>query len=156
MKTTKNRNNNEVNVFCRVKGSLPTGTEKTAEYVLLCENKKNQRINIIFTGNREITGINTGYRMKNYPTDVIAFRFTKGEYGYEGGDIYISTEKAKENAREYGAGYKEELTRLIIHGVLHTLGYDHEKGGKEERVMMKKQNSYLKKLMGGPAKKRGK
>ena len=51
------------------------------------------------------------------------------------GDVIISVEKAKEQAKEYGRSLDEEMTTLLIHGILHLLGYDHERSAKDARIM---------------------
>ncbi len=148
MKSTKT-GSNTIDVHYRKKPGAPVNPEKAAEAVLNAEKKKGCKINIVFTGNDFIQKINVKYRMRNYATDVIAFGFLKKDYGYEGGDIFISADKAAENADKYGISLKEELTRLIIHGVLHVIGYDHEKGGGRKKNMMQKQEKYLKLVMKG-------
>jgi probable rRNA maturation factor len=79
-------------------------------------------INLVFIGDEEIRKLNHQYRKKDKATDVLAFPM--GEDGILG-DIAISTETAKRNAKRFGVIYKEELKRLVIHGVLHVIGYDH-------------------------------
>lgn len=82
------------------------------------------RINIILVDDKAIRRLNKKFRKKDKATDVLAFPM--GEEGILG-DIAISRETAKKNAKRYGASYKRELKRLVIHGVLHLLGYDHGK-----------------------------
>ena len=79
--------------------------------------------------------------MKDQWTDVIAFPMNDNENGIEG-DIYISLPTAKENAEKYEEPYKKEVTRLVIHGVLHLLGYD-DKTKKEKKVMSNLEEYYL-------------
>jgi len=84
-------------------------------------------VNIVFVDDKKIRELNKKYRHKDKATDVLSF-----EMNEEGivGDIAISTETTKANAKKYGVTYEVEVRRLIIHGVLHLLGYDH---GKEMR-----------------------
>lgn len=140
---------NTIDVHCRKKPGAAVNPEKIAESILSSEKKKGCKINIVFTGNDFIQEVNTRYRMRNCATDVIAFGFSKKDCGYEGGDIFISVDKAAENAGKYGVSSKEELVRLIIHGVLHVIGYDHEKGGAGKKNMMRKQEKYLRRAMKG-------
>ena len=108
--------------------------------VLKGEGKTGLEINLIFTDNAYIKRINLDYRMKNAATDVISFE------GPSGGDIFISVEKAKAQADEYGATLPEELKRLLVHGTLHVLGYDHIKSADAVK-MRAKEKKYLKKAM---------
>jgi probable rRNA maturation factor len=78
---------------------------------------------VLVTGNREIQKLNKEFRKKNKPTDVISF-----PSGVDGvaGDIAISAEIAQANARKLGHDAAEELKILILHGMLHLAGFDHE------------------------------
>ena len=93
-------------------------------------------LSILFTGNKEIAKLNGDYRMKPYPTDVLSFPYSDmpgigdlisdvfGEVCI--GDLVISLEKACSQAEQYQVSIGDEILRLIIHGVLHLLGYEHE------------------------------
>jgi len=116
-------------------------------------------VSILLCDNATIQELNTLYRGKDYPTDVLSFSLSEGEpltdfsqvaredeNGgiYEMlGDIAISTEKAQSQARENGVSWEEEIARLVIHGTLHLLDYDHERGPEEENIMFEKQDAYL-------------
>jgi probable rRNA maturation factor len=101
----------------------------------------NVAVNLILTDNEYIKTINSEYRGKDTPTDVISFAYRDDPFPIidnpmeELGDIYISLEKASEQAVEYEVTLAEELKRLIIHGVLHLLGYDHELSEQDEKAM---------------------
>lgn len=82
------------------------------------------KINLVLMSDREIRKLNARFRKKDKATDVLAFPM--GEDGILG-DIAISTETAKRNAKRFAVSYKDEMKRLVIHGVLHLLGYDHSK-----------------------------
>jgi len=138
---------NEVTVFYRKKFRPPFSVKKAAEKILAGEKKKSAEINIIFTGSRFMKSINAAYRLKNRETDVISFEIQGKGKNCAGGDIFICIDKARENAKEYGATFKEELARLVAHGVLHALGYDHEKTGAGRKKMLYKQNRYIKAIM---------
>ena len=86
------------------------------------DKKGKGSINLVLITDQEIRRLNREFRGKDKPTDVLAF--SMGEDGVLG-DIAISTETAKKNAKRYGVSYRAELKRLVIHGVLHLLGYDH-------------------------------
>ena len=77
-------------------------------------------------------------------TDVITFDYCKGEI--INGDILISTERVNENAKIYKVNYLTELHRIMVHGLLHLLGYN-DKNEKDTKTMRKKENYYLTKLI---------
>lgn len=77
-------------------------------------------VDVLITGNSRVQELNRRFRRKNKPTDVLSFPRA------EGGDIAISFEIARENARLYGHTFTDELKVLILHGMLHLAGYDHE------------------------------
>jgi probable rRNA maturation factor len=78
---------------------------------------------IVFTGDREIHDLNLRFRGKDKPTDVLSFI---GEEEGHLGDLIISVKTLKRQAKEYRVTVSDELLRLVIHGTLHLLGYDHE------------------------------
>ncbi len=102
---------------------------------------KNPMLSITIVDNKKIREINREYRNKDSETDVISFAFEESnDYVYPNmrflGEIYISIDKAKSQAEEYGHSLKRELCFLTVHGLLHLLGYDHIKD--EDRVVMRK------------------
>ena len=109
-------------------------------------------VSITFVDNTRIQEINSEYRNKNVPTDVISFAMEElgeGEIEIKGidmprilGDIIISIPRAREQAEEYGHSFKRELGFLALHGFLHLLGYDHETN-EEEKIMFAKQKEIL-------------
>lgn len=119
------------------------------------ENIKDDECELVvtFVSNDEIQEINQMYRQKNEPTDVISFpmeTLEEGETEIFGanqprilGDIVISIEQAKEQAKEYGHSLQRELGFLAVHGFLHLLGYDHMTSADEKR-MFKRQEDILK------------
>jgi probable rRNA maturation factor len=108
-------------------------------------NLKKIIITIVICDNKYIRKINRIYRKKDKSTDVIAFAYRENpvpniKCGLEMlGDIYISLDKAAENAKAYGASFTEEIRRLIAHGILHLIGYDHERSKKDKRIMETKE-----------------
>jgi probable rRNA maturation factor len=106
-------------------------------------------VTLVFCGNNYIKDINRRFRKKNYPTDVLSFPDTGESFPLEkkmyqnSGEIYISVDKAIEQADEFGIKVRDELKRLIIHGFLHLIGYDHEKSKTEEKKMFKKEEEIL-------------
>ncbi len=117
------------------------------EFVIKKEKLEDTLFNIIITDNTYIHKLNKEYRGVDRPTDVISFALLDNKDFYESdikilGDIYISIDKAKEQALEYGHSLLRELCFLSIHGLLHLLGYDHVLKSDEE-IMFKKQEELL-------------
>lgn len=85
-------------------------------------------LTVVFLNNMQMQCYNKQYSKKDYPTDILSFPVndTTLENRHYLGDILISMEKAAEQAREEGCSLKRELQILLLHGVLHLLGYDHE------------------------------
>ena len=108
---------------------------------------KNVYFSVIFINDEEIHKINKEYRGIDRPTDVISFAFNDNG-SLDGpinmlGEIYVSIDRMKEQAVEYGHSEKRELSFLCIHGLLHLLGYDHTLGEKEEKEMFDLQREIL-------------
>ena len=108
-------------------------------------------ISVSFIDNEEIHRINRDYRKIDRPTDVISFAFLDNEDRTKEyasgmpvilGDIYISLDKASEQAKEYGHSMKRELCFLFVHGLLHLLGYDHMTK-EDEEIMFPLQDKIL-------------
>lgn len=107
----------------------------------------NLEFNVIFVDNNYIHELNKNYRGIDRPTDVITFALEDGvEVDINSwrilGDIYISIDKAREQAESYGHSLKREIFFLTIHGLLHLLGYDHMKE-EEEKEMFRLQELIL-------------
>jgi probable rRNA maturation factor len=87
----------------------------------------------------QIAKLNSEWRSRNGPTDVLSFSLLEGEHAsHRGallGDVVISIETAAAQAAERHRSIDEEVAKLLIHGILHLAGYDHERGADEERVM---------------------
>lgn len=109
-------------------------------------------VSVSFVDNKFIHGMNRDYRNVDRPTDVISFAFLDGCDDREAqlnsngpvclGDIYISIDKAVEQAKEYGHSIERELSFLFVHGMLHLLGYDHMTP-EDEKVMFRLQDEIL-------------
>jgi rRNA maturation RNase YbeY len=101
-------------------------------------------IDIVFMDDLEIAGLNERFFKRQGPTDVISFNLGKEDFESEKdlmGEIYISFERAVEQAMEQEIPIKEEVVKLLIHGVLHLMGYDHENESDSEK-MRKKEDFY--------------
>jgi rRNA maturation RNase YbeY len=94
-------------------------------------------LSVALVGNAEIQRLNAQYRKKDCPTDVLSFpvenRLFVGERLL--GDVIISVQKARQQAKERQRSLDKEMVILLIHGVVHLLGYDHERSAKEARIM---------------------
>lgn len=114
------------------------------------ERLKNANCSIIIVDNDYIHKLNKTYRHIDRTTDVITFALEDDKRCLVGGDvrllgdIYISLDKAKEQAREYDHSLERELCFLAVHGFYHLLGYDHETR-EEEEIMFRKQEEVLNK-----------
>jgi probable rRNA maturation factor len=137
----------QLKVFTEGETSLPY-SGITKKFILSISGKvleltetDNVSISVILTDNQVIHEINREYRGKDKSTDVISFAYrdepfpSPGNLVEELGDVYISLEKAGEQAAEYEVDLKAEVKRLIVHGILHLLGYDHERSAEDEKIM---------------------
>jgi len=108
---------------------------------------EDRELSLLLVDNEEIREFNRLYLGRDYPTNVISFAMSEGAYGDVNpqllGDIVISVEKARSEGEESGASLKESLDFLIIHGLLHLLGYDHETGDTEEALRMQEKENEL-------------
>lgn len=105
------------------------------------EMKKLGDINVIFCSDNYILDVNMRYLQHDYFTDIITFDYCEGDV--LSGDLFISVDSVRENSEHYGSTFDEELHRVIVHGVLHLIGYDDHT--EEDITMMRsKENYYLK------------
>lgn len=104
------------------------------------EIKRIGDISIIFCSDNYILDINQRYLQHDYFTDIITFDYCEGDK--LSGDLFISIDSVKENAMEYGSGFSDELNRVIVHGILHLIGYD-DHTEEDIAMMRKKENYYL-------------
>jgi probable rRNA maturation factor len=101
-------------------------------------------LSILFVDDRKIAVMNREFFGKDRPTNVISFSYLDGMPGEAFGDIIISVERAAEEARNAGIPFYERLFGLIVHGIVHILGYDHVESASGARKMRYRE----KKLMG--------
>ena len=119
-----------------------------AEGVLRRERVRNALLSIAFVTDRRIAAINREHLGHAGPTDVISFGFAPVDTERAVvGDVYIAPGVARRNAREHGGGIREELMRLVVHGVLHVIGHDHpEDATRYESPMWRRQERLLRSL----------
>jgi rRNA maturation RNase YbeY len=103
------------------------------------EDEKPGAINYIFCSDNYLLKLNQKYLNHNNYTDIITF---ENDDRFISGDIFISVDRVTENARELDLQFEEELHRVMIHGVLHLIGYK-DKSEEEKRLMTKKEDYYL-------------
>jgi probable rRNA maturation factor len=100
-------------------------------------NLQNQELSIVLVGDKEMRQLNFNYRRKKQTTDVLSF--PPGMQPPRGvallGDVIISVEQARRQAKEQGKTLKDEIAVLLIHGLLHLLGYDHERSPRQAKIM---------------------
>lgn len=132
------------------KGVSKVFVGKAVKLILAGERRPKEIIEIVFLTKREIKKLNQLYRKENRPTDVLSFakegkvRFPliSGQPKFLG-QIAICWPQVMANAKNYSVLPQEELTRVIVHGILHLLGYDHETNREKARRMAKKQGDYV-------------
>jgi probable rRNA maturation factor len=111
--------------------------KKIAASLLKFLDQDKSELSIALVGNSEIQQLNKKYRHKNYATDVLSFPAQEGLPSRVRilGDVVISVDKADEQARERDRTLDEEMITLLIHGIVHLMGYDHERSARDARIM---------------------
>lgn len=111
------------------------------ENVVQNEGAKINELNYIFCSDEYLKEVNAKYLDHHYYTDIITFDNSEDPETIES-DIFISIDRVKENSQEFSKSFQEELHRVIIHGVLHLLGYK-DKEEEESQLMRQKENDSL-------------
>ena len=114
--------------------------ESWLKEVIASENKQLEEVSYIFCDDQYLLEINQKYLDHDTYTDIISFDNCIGNI--LAGDIFISTERVGENAREYGVEFQEELRRVMAHGILHFCGYK-DKSEKEAAEMRRKEEEKM-------------
>ena len=118
----------------------PIKTKKWLHKVVALEKKKFEAISYIFCSDEYLHSLNTHFLGHNTLTDTITFDFSDSHL--ISGEIYISVDRVKENSQKLKTSFVDELNRVMVHGILHLLGY-RDKKPNEKRLMRKKEDSYL-------------
>ena len=126
--------------FEQIDGKLITNWLKS---VVKNENKSIGKISMIFVDDNYLLDVNIKYLKHNYFTDIITFNYNQGLN--ISGDLYISIDTIKSNAEFYQTNFKNELLRVIVHGVLHLLGYN-DSNESEKKIMRDKEDFILNRL----------
>ena len=119
---------------------VPLSSERVAAIarsVLRAEGVRDALLSITFLDARAMARLNQRHLRHRGPTDVISFAFDRSaSRPAVVGDVYICPDVARENAAAAGVGVREEIARLVVHGTLHVLGYDHPDGEERTRSKM--------------------
>jgi probable rRNA maturation factor len=99
-----------------------------------------KEVSILLTDDAEIRELNRDFRGKDKATDVLSFPLERDGYL---GDLVISVQTARKQAREYETPLRSEILRLIIHGILHLEGFEHEGVSRSEAQKMRRKEKYL-------------
>jgi probable rRNA maturation factor len=138
---------NRVLVKKKVKGVESKLLSKIAHRALEVLGLNKAELSIALVSDAQIKRLNKLYRNKDKPTDVLSFPIgEKVEDWLILGDIVISVDTAKRQAQELGHSLEEELKRLLVHGLVHLLGYDHELGEEEEKKFFELEEFVLREL----------
>jgi rRNA maturation RNase YbeY len=131
--------------------------KKVAKIVLEGEKQEIRELSIALVGQGKMRELNKKYRRKNRVTDVLAFpeikvlkeKFKVGPaQRTQGlGEIVICLREVKKNAKKFGSNFEAEFARVLIHGILHLLGYDHEISPEKAKAMEEKQERYLSQIL---------
>lgn len=113
---------------------------KWLKFVAESEIRRIGNINIIFCSDNYILDVNMKYLQHDYFTDIITFDYCESDI--LSGDLFISIDSVRENAVFYGTEFSEELNRVIVHGLLHLIGYD-DHSDSEQKTMRAKEDYYL-------------
>ena len=104
------------------------------------EGRKIGEVNVVFCSDPYLLDVNRKYLGHDYYTDIITFDYCEGPI--LSGDLFISIDSVRENALFYGTSFDEELHRVIVHGILHLVGYD-DGTDEEKKTMREKEDAYL-------------
>ena len=117
-----------------------TATEKWLQAVILGHNCDEGEVNIIFCDDAYLHKLNVEFLQHDTLTDIISFDNSLGKL--INGDIYISTERVADNAKDYKVSFLEELQRVMVHGVLHYIGFK-DKTAEDQKEMTRQENKAL-------------
>ena len=116
---------------------------RITEELLISLKLQDRDLSILFVDNKKIRALNKKFFGKDSPTNVISFSYMDGLSCEIFGDIIISLEKAKEEAENSSVPFYERVFALIIHGLLHISGFDHEIGKREAKKMRYREKKLL-------------
>jgi len=125
-----------------------SAVETLAQRIIEAAGEPGAELSVEFVGDGRMRGLNRRYRRRDRSTDVLAFpmREAVGPTTPLLGDVVISLPSALRQAAAGGGSADQEVARLMVHGVLHLLGYDHERGERQARRMRRKEAAVLRSL----------
>jgi probable rRNA maturation factor len=143
-----------IRISCRRIRDIARAAVKLSILKVACRGGEfpDMELGVLLVGDRRMMSLNRSYRGKNITTDVLSFpQIGEGKCcsTYAPcplGDIVICLPQARRQAAEYGFTFYEELTRLVIHGLLHLLGHDHEKSAYKAKKMRKLEKEIFEQL----------
>jgi len=115
--------------------------KKWIKFVCADFNKTVTDLNFIFMDDDQLLDINVKYLNHYYFTDVITFDYCADTF--ISGDIFISIDRVKDNSSKYSDSFRSEFLRVVVHGVLHLIGYD-DKTDEQRKLMRQLENKYIK------------
>ncbi len=119
---------------------------RVALEILRKEGQGSGRVNIVLAADNDLGDLNSRYLGREGPTDVLAFPMGGDEHATPSapitGEVYISLDRAQQQALEFSVSFADEVARLVIHGMLHLCGYDH-RNAREARLMKAKEENFL-------------
>ena len=113
---------------------------KVVSRIISDASARSGKTDVILTSDRKVYEINCEFLGHDYNTDIITFNYNKGKI--INGEIYISVDRVKENAKEFSVAFKTEIRRVIFHGFLHLCGYD-DSTEVQKRKMTEMEEMYL-------------
>jgi probable rRNA maturation factor len=122
----------------RIKKKLVEG------YVKRVLGRRKGQVSVVFVDSHRCKSINRTFLHHNYVTDVISF--TLEESSLLEGEVYVNLDRAKHQAKEYGVGFSDEVARLVIHGVLHLIGYN-DMTGAERKRMRAREDEHVRRML---------
>jgi probable rRNA maturation factor len=122
--------------------------DRLARVILSDVGEASAELGIMFVGDQRMRGLNRRYRGKDSTTDVLAFAMREASHSNAGllGDVVIAVPTAARQAKQGQRSLDEELTVLLVHGILHLCGYDHERSKKEARRMHRRERMILRSI----------
>ncbi len=126
-------------------GDLPR-MKRAVQKTLEVEGAEGREVSLLVTDDKEIHELNRTWRQKDKPTDVLAFALDEaGESFGPIGDVVVSVERARAQAKSRRVELDHELELLVVHGTLHLLGYDHEEA--EEARLMRRRTRQIRRIL---------
>jgi probable rRNA maturation factor len=116
----------------KVEGLKKAVSKNWLEKVILSEGKEAGIVNIVFCSDDYLVKVNEEFLHRDYYTDVISFDYS--ENGRTSGDILISVDRVRENAAELGISFLDEVKRIMVHGVLHLIGFNDDTDEKRRKM----------------------